>query len=123
MTKKNSNSLLGKILGISPKKIAEIEGEETLVKKEPEPEKQEVTVTPPSDSKSEVGGSAEEETPEEVVIPSFDEVVAGIREALADPALDRERAETVSSIRKTASDWSERAADRADSAATKSDEI
>lgn len=127
MKKKKSNSLIGKMLGISPDTVSKIEGEKNLIpteqEKESEKDKEEAVVTPPIENKPETPSKPEKETPEEKVIPSFDEVVAGIREALSDPALDRERKETVSSIKSLASTWSDKASNRADSAAKKSDEI
>lgn len=123
MIKKNSKSLIGKMLNISPATIHKIEGDKKLSKPEKEPEV-EVEIAPPAvDETPETPSAPEPSTPETKVVPNFDEVVAGIREALSDAALDRERDRTVSSMRSLASSWSDRAEDRADSAAAKSDEI
>ena len=113
MTKKKEKTLLEKIFNISPKASAELE-----------------------DTKLSIDGKGDEdyganavpehptvETPSEKKTPTFDEIISGIREALADPSLEEERRGSVTRAQALADSLSASAGERDGAGAKKSDEI
>ena len=113
MTKKKDKTLLEKIFNISPKASAELE-----------------------DTKLSIDGKGDEdyganavpeiptvETPSEKKTPTFDEIISGIREALADPSLEEERRGSVTRAQTLADSLSASAGERDGAGAKKSDEI
>lgn len=116
MTKKNNYGLLGKMLNLSGATLDKIaagslSGGSSAAKDEEPIEEEEKT-------EGETEDKAEEE-----YIPTFADVVKGIRDALRDPEADGARAETADKIGALADRLDESATKRAESAAEKSDEV